>query len=239
MGGGNPPIKPQNFITFGGVRVNLNEVASKSTDLNGNFIINFKNGTTIRYKDQTQIGNIFPNANPASVSASGTSAINLNGAVITLGGNKGSYFSVDGGVNNTVNGTPGNDFIDANNSRHITINGGAGNDYISVIHNTSTYFSEDGDSVNINPGKGGDDIYIDAYDDIRAYGQNVHNIPLPQGKVKMDANDRLTVTRSTLYSENGAYEEIVNATKIEGEGVHDISQTPFGITRRRRPLSKY
>ena len=59
-------INPQNHINFGGVRVNQNEIASKKVvKENGatRFIINFKNGTTIKYPAQAK-------KNEASVKAS-------------------------------------------------------------------------------------------------------------------------------------------------------------------------
>lgn len=48
-------INPQNQINFGGVQVNQNEIASKKVvKENGatRYIINFKNGTTIKYPAQ-------------------------------------------------------------------------------------------------------------------------------------------------------------------------------------------
>lgn len=50
-------INPQNQINFGGVRVNQNEIASKKVvKENGatRYIINFKNGTTIKYPAQAK-----------------------------------------------------------------------------------------------------------------------------------------------------------------------------------------
>jgi len=54
------PIRPQNQITFGGVNTNQNEIASKKVvNENGTtrYVINFKNGTTVKYPAQAAKNN--------------------------------------------------------------------------------------------------------------------------------------------------------------------------------------
>ncbi len=61
-------INPQNQINFGGVRVNQNEIASKKVvKENGatRYIINFKNGTTIKYPAQKKTNNTTIQFNPS------------------------------------------------------------------------------------------------------------------------------------------------------------------------------
>ena len=105
---GNMPIEP---IVYGGLKVDKNMIASRRKEPNGEYVIDFKNGQSIRYKDQTPNGfaRIYLSEGFGKIEFGKTphdrnvmTAENLFGAVITGSEGIDAIQLIDGCKHNTV-----------------------------------------------------------------------------------------------------------------------------------------